>query len=61
MTEKEHHVQESADKVVLKTEIKRGKAPEIRTKSKSRSKATIQNKQPRNSMTRWLQSVRKTR
>jgi hypothetical protein len=38
MTEKEHHVQESADKVVLKTEIKRGEGTRDQDKIKIKVK-----------------------
>jgi len=38
MTEKEHHVQESADKVVLKTEIKRGNGTRDQDKIKIKVK-----------------------
>jgi hypothetical protein len=38
MSEKEHHVQESADKVVLKTEIKRGNGTRDQDKIKIKVK-----------------------
>jgi len=38
MSEKEHHVQESADKVVLKTEIKRGEGTRDQDKIKIKVK-----------------------